>query len=89
MSIKIRTPLLYKYRGDDQAADVNGSTVGECLDDLIRIFPELKEMLRDERGNLHDHLHIYVNQKDYHPEGMATPVKNGDKIDIIVIIQGG
>ena len=89
MRVKVRTPLLYNYNNGRQTTEVSGSSVGECLDDLTRKFPEMKDLLFDKKGNLHDHLYIYVNKEDYYPEEMAKPVKNGDEIDIILIIGGG
>jgi adenylyltransferase/sulfurtransferase len=88
MSIKVISPLLFKYN-NTQVAEVKGETIGECLDDLTRQFPDLKRLLFDEQGNLHDYLFIYLNQQSVSSDELDNPVKDGDEIHIIVLIEGG
>ena len=88
MSIKVISPLLYNYT-NQQVAEVNGKTVGECLDNLTKRFPDLKRLFFDENGNLHDYLWIYVNKQSASSNELDKPVKDGDEIHIIVLIEGG
>ena len=88
MSIKVISPLLYNYT-NQQVAEVNGETAGECLDNLTKRFPDLKRLFFDENGNLHDYLYIYVNKQGVSADELDKPVKVGDEIHIIVLIEGG
>jgi molybdopterin converting factor small subunit len=90
MSIETKIPPLFaRYTGHQKSAEVNGSTVGECLDDLIRQFPEFKQALFDKNGRLHRHLDIYVNRTSAYPEELAKAVKDGDELRIMMIFSGG
>ena len=88
MSIKVViSPALYPYTNNQQVAEVNGSTVGQCLNHLVKKFPELK--LFDKEGKLFDLFGIYVNGESTYPEGLEKLVKDGDELDILFIIGGG
>ena len=69
--------------------DVDGHTVGECLDHLVQQFPELKDILFDKKGKLLNIIEIYVNMESAYPEELAKKVKDGDKINILVMLSGG
>jgi len=90
MSIEVKiSPILAKYTNNHQATEVNGSTVGECLDHLVKQFPDLKKVILDKNGRLHRYLDVYVNGENAYPEELAKPVKNGDKLHIVMLIAGG
>ncbi len=90
MSITVRIPpILYKYTNDKQVARVEGSTVGQCLDHLIKQFPGIEEALFDKDGELKYWLNIYVNRESCYPEELVKPVKDRDEIHIIPVIVGG
>ncbi len=90
MSIKINiSPVLYQYTNNERVAEVNGSTVGECLNDLVRQFPNIKQWLFDKNGKLYSYFDIYVNGKSAYPEELAKPVKDGDELHLIFLISGG
>ncbi len=55
MSIEIKiSPFFHQYTSNQQVARVNGSTIGECLDDLVKQFPRLKQVLFDKKGKMKD-----------------------------------
>ncbi len=70
-------------------ANVNGNTVGDCLADLVRQFPWLKEALLDKDGKLHKYIEIFVNGKTTYPKELTESVEDGDEIQILSIIAGG
>ena len=72
-----------------KVADVNGRTVGECLNDLVKQFPQFEEVLFNKSGKLLKHLDVYINGKSAYPEELAKSVNDGDKLHIINIIVGG
>ncbi len=90
MSIKIDVSLLtHQYTKSQQVVEVNGDTVGQCLDDLVKQFPSIKQGLFDRNGKLHGYIDIYVNGESAYPEVLAKPVKDGDELHIIFLIGGG
>lgn len=90
MSIKVKIcPTLSRYTNNQQAAEVNGSTVGECLDHLVKQFPALRQALFDQNGRLYRYLNVYVNGESAYPEEPVKPVKDGDNLHIVMIVAGG
>ena len=90
MSVKINIhPFLFHLTNDQEVVEVNGNTVGQCLEQLVARFPELGKWLFRKDGKLNNLVDIYVNQESAYPEELAKPVKDGDELHIIVIISGG
>jgi MoaD family protein len=90
MSIKINLPSYFlPYTNQLEVAEVKGATVGECLNQLVRQFPDLEKMVFDEKGKLHTYVGIYVNGEDAYPQQLAKPVKDGDEVHILYTIGGG
>ena len=89
MGIKVNIhPLFYRYTNNQEIAEVNGSTVGECLDDLIKQLPGLEGWLLIE-GKLLNYIDIYVNRESVYPEGLNKPVKDGDELLVIPMLGAG
>ena len=90
MSVRINLhPHLYQFTNDQTIVEVNGSTVGECVNQLVKQFPQIKPMLFDKGGKLLNYVDIYVNGESSYPEELAKPVKDGDELHITIIIAGG
>ncbi len=90
MSVKIDIPyFLQSLTNDTEVAEVNGSTVGECLEHLVKQFPSIKQLLFDKNGKLDMFGDIYVNGGSIYPEGLEKPVKDGDELYIAILVGGG
>jgi len=90
MSVKINVrPGMQHLTSDQDVVEVNGSTVGECLNQLIEQFPAIKDELVDEDGKVLNYIDIYVNGKSSYPEELVKPVKDGDELYILRAIGGG
>lgn len=90
MSITIRLhPFLQHLTGGQELVEVNGRNTGECLENLERRFPGIREMIRDKKGQLRAYCEILVNSKSAYPNELTTPVRDGDQIDILFIVTGG
>ncbi len=90
MSIEIKfSPALTRYTNKQPKASVSGSTVGECLDHLVKQFPGLKPAMFQQNGKLHNYLDVYINGKSAYPEELIKPVKDGDKLHIVMVLAGG
>lgn len=91
MEVYIRIPSpLKKLAGDQDVIKGQGSTVGEVIHWLTETYPNLKERLRDENGEVRRFINIYVNDEDIRfIKNLQTPLKDGDRISIIPAIAGG
>ncbi len=91
MSIKVNLPShLHNFTGGQSVAEVTGSTVGECLNDLVRQFPGIERAIFDKQGQLLNYVDVYVNRESSYPEELAKPVKDGDELHItLFVIAGG
>ena len=90
MSIKINIPSYMKsFTNNIRVVEVNGSTVGECLNHLVKQFPAIKGQLFSKNGDLFENVIISVNGESAYPEQLAKPVKEGDELNILLIIGGG
>jgi len=90
MSVKIEIPqFLQHITNDMKVTDAKGNTVGDCLADLIRQFPQLRDLVLDKNGRLLKYVEVSVNGVSTYPHELAKPVKNGDVIYIFHAIAGG
>ena len=90
MSMKINIPQFLRHLTNDmEVVEVNASTVGECLEQLVKRFPSLEKELFDRNGKLHSYLDIYINEESAYPEELKKPVKDGDELSMLVIFGGG
>jgi len=97
-SIKIKIPLSYVQSFTDDTdfvqltldvVEVSGSTVGECLNHLVKQFPGMKDQLFTKTGILFENIIISINGESAYPEQLAKPVKDGDELNIVFMISGG
>ena len=91
MSTKVNIgPLLQEYSGIPSTLDVDGNTVGQCLDDLIRQYPESRSWLFDEGGLLRVMVSINnIETVALDKEGLDRILKTDDELQIFAVIGGG
>lgn len=90
MSITVNIHQALRQITNNQATvEVAGTTVGECLADLVQQFPDVKGKLFGKNGKLLNYIDIYVNAESSYPEELAKPVKDGDKLSITLMLAGG
>jgi len=78
MSITIYIPSYFQhYTNKMEVVEVNGSTVGECLNHLAKQFPGF------ERAMLINYSDIYVNEDYSYPKEFTEPVEDGDELHMI------
>jgi len=68
---------------------VEGRTVGECLSQLIRQFPERGQVLFATKDKLQNNVEIFINDATAYPNELVKPVKEGDEIHLVVMLAGG
>lgn len=89
--VKVEIPTaLRTFAGNKDAVELEGSTVGELLQQLGNTFPQLKKHLFDDQGKLRNFVNVYVNDDDIkHLDKEATRVSAKDVISIIPSVAGG
>jgi molybdopterin converting factor small subunit len=68
---------------------VEGRTVGECLNQLIKQFPGMEKALFAKKDKLQNTIEVFVNNATAYPNELAKPVEQGDKIYLVVMLSGG
>ena len=80
------------YRGPTQGEariDVEGATVGECLEAASERYLGFREQLFDVNGRIHRFVSLFVNGDEIDRSALDTPVSNGDEVKILAAIAGG
>ncbi len=72
-----------------ETVEVEGKTIGACIDNLIQKYPGLRNELFDKKGKLKNIIEIYLNMASAFPDELAKPTKAGDEIHITILLAGG
>lgn len=86
VTVYIPTPFRRATANRDRVA-VSAPDVGTLLDELERAHGGLKGLVRNEDGEVHQHVAIYVNSEPI--DGLQTPLNDGDEVAIIPALAGG
>ncbi|HTO10381.1 MAG TPA: MoaD/ThiS family protein [Candidatus Binatia bacterium] len=89
VSVYIPTPFRRATANRDRV-EVAAADVGALLDALEHAHGGLKGLVRNERGQVHPHVALYVNGETIEAlAGLATPLTDGDEVAIIPALAGG
>lgn len=90
MSIHINIHRTHRQftQGRDRI-EVQGDSVGECLDALVDQYPGIADVLFYTSGGLRNHVEIYLNADSAYPDELKRRVSDGDEISITVLLAGG
>jgi molybdopterin synthase sulfur carrier subunit len=68
-----------------------GTTAIQLVEAVMEQYPRLQPELVDENGDLHGHIHIFVNGRDapFLENKLDTVVSSSDKVDIFPPVGGG
>jgi sulfur-carrier protein len=90
MKVHIPTPLR-NYTERQGTVAVEGVTVAEGLEHLVKQFPAMRQHLFTSEGKLRSFVNVYVNDEDvrYLPEKEHTGVDDAAELSIIPSIAGG
>jgi molybdopterin synthase sulfur carrier subunit len=76
--------------GDQRDVHVRASRVGEALDRLTELYPELRSRLREGGGRLRPSVLFFLNAEDVRSrQGEGTALSEGDTITIVPVADGG
>ena len=90
MAVKVHLHLtLRQFTNGQEIIDVEGTTVGECLKDVVKKYPGMESSLFGKNGKLSNIVEIYVNLQSAYPNELAKQVKDGDEIHITMMLAGG
>ena len=90
MSVRVKLHrALDKIADGQRTGEVEGESVGQCLEQLAIRFPGLKKKLFEKNGALSRILEIYLNGESLYPGDLDTKVKDGDELDMLLRIAGG
>lgn len=89
VTVYIPTPFRRATNNRDRVESV-APTVGGLLDELEGTYASLRGLVRNESGEVHDHVNIYVNSEAIDAlSGLDTPLEDGDEVTIIPALAGG
>ena len=87
--IKIPTPLR-KFTNNEGTIVTNAKTVGEAMNIIAGIYPELAKQMIDKNGKIKRFIRIYVGDEDIKTlKDEATAVNKESVVSIIPAIAGG
>ena len=90
MPVKVHVHLTHRqFTNGLEVVAVEGNTVGECLNHLIKQFPEMEKALFAKKDKLLNVVEVFLNHATAYPNELLKPVKDGDEIHLIVMLAGG
>lgn len=89
VALSIFYPELSRLVGGSDGVRAEGTTVGECLADLTRRYPEAGQLLFDRRGRLLKPVYVFVNAEGMTKADLARTVSQDDKLIVAVLATGG
>jgi len=90
MSVKIVLhPYVSKLTNNKETVFVNGTTIRDCLADLLKQYPDVDKLLFDENKQISSEWEIYVNGINQYPLNLDAPVHDGDEITIVMVVMDG
>lgn len=82
--------VLRKIVGGQAAIELEGcETTGQCLDKLVERYPALRNEIGDSKQGVPNDYVLCVNDKPALPNELTTPVKDGDRLEFMIAIDGG
>jgi molybdopterin converting factor small subunit len=82
-------PEMSFLAGNIEVVEADGSTVGDCIKQLLARHPDLGELVFYKDGQLQTFIEIYVNRKAAYPDELGRKVEDGDEIHLTLTIAGG
>ena len=90
MNIVLEIPSIFRrYTENKTAFEFTGETIGEALEAFASAYPDVRKVFFDRDGKLLHSFDIYVNGESVYPLSMERALNDGDKLNIVMIINGG
>jgi sulfur-carrier protein len=90
MSVTVKIPTQLRVAtGGQSEVEVEGSNVGECLDNVFAAYGDLRERITQD-GTLRRFVNVYVSGEDIRfQQGLETTINEGDEVTILPAVAGG
>ncbi len=91
MAVTVYIPTTFRRAtGNRDRVTVAADDVGSLLDTLEQSYATLRGLVRNEHGEVHHHVNIFVNSEGIDAlQGLKTPLQDGDEVTIIPALAGG
>jgi molybdopterin synthase sulfur carrier subunit len=91
MSVQVYIPTPFRRATNNKdRLEMDAADVRSLLDELEGHYSGLKGLVRNEQGNVHDHVNIFVNNEGIDAlQGLETALRDGDEVSIIPALAGG
>jgi molybdopterin converting factor small subunit len=89
IKVKVFSSKILQAMHNPDSITVEGNTVGQCLDDLIRQYPDIENLVLDKQHKQRKEISVYVNMESLHKIEFSRPVKGNDILVLAVMISGG
>jgi molybdopterin converting factor small subunit len=91
MSVRVYIPTPFRRAtGNKSVVETAPGDVRGVLDSLESAYGGLRGLVRNDAGEVHQHVNVYVNSEAIESlAGLGTPVKDGDEVTIIPALAGG
>ena len=90
MTVNVEVPSIFsRYAGNRHNFAAEGKTVGETIRFLGKTYPDLEKLILTKDGRQINSIAIFINGENASPDATSRPVKDGDHIKVIMLIQGG
>ena len=86
VTVKLNLPI-QRLAGNRERIEVAGTTVKQCLDDLVRQIPEAKKIVFNSDGSLA--LLFLINNEALREQDINHPLAENDEIWLLSVLGGG
>jgi sulfur-carrier protein len=88
----IQVPTIYRgHTRRESSIEVEGDTIGACLDAAESVFPGFRALVVDANGQTHKFNKVFLDGElqGREPSVLDTPVSEGAEIEVMAAIAGG
>jgi molybdopterin synthase sulfur carrier subunit len=91
MGVQVYIPTPFRRAtGNQDRVEIEAVDVKVLLEALEHRFEGLRGLVRNEAGEVHHHVNVYVNGDEISRlQGQSTTLKSGDEVSIIPALAGG
>ncbi len=91
MAVEVRIPtVLRKFTEGRSSVELEPGTLSDLIEQLESKYPGLRGQLRDDSGQLHRFVNVYVNDEDArYLDKLDTKLADGDVVSILPAVAGG
>ena len=87
MAVKVNLhATLRQHTGGQEAVELEGKTVGECLENLVKQYPGLEPSIFEKTGGLSRLIEIYVNLQSAYSFSSSKELANSSFRTPLIII---